>query len=383
MYARVYGCAWDCEWEDGVDVHAQAFSFYCGHVIALGNHHRHHEVEEQEEVEACGVVAAAGYAGWGCCRGERALTRVPQSTGGDGLQELLQLRFRIAFSEREREQIAHNRNSAALSMEVVDGDGEVCFEEAYVVRSASDQSWSSMFGMLSTISNRIAEMRSKIKAIDSRLSTCEEQQVESTAIVGGEVDELATQMSALNRAIGNLQFDAIAAPITAFITPATCKEDLDDLESKAKDKQFVNLVAHTFAREFGYNRQGEGAQIFQQVMRYFFDKDFLMACTWSGIHRDTIKYLPQGTIPSTPIFIYSSLRELIHACVTISDETFTQAECVAMIRTCLRSSRMKLKRLCTRTNKKAKENIPSDEVAVKGLVENQLRRLRSAAETDT
>ncbi|XP_049533488.1 uncharacterized protein LOC125949996 isoform X2 [Anopheles darlingi] len=262
----------------------------------------------------------------------------------------------------------------------VDEDGEVCFEEGYVVRSASDQTWSSMFGMLSTISNRITEMRSKIKAIDSRLKTCEEQQAESTEIVGSEVEELASQMSALNRTIGTLQFDAIAAPITAFITPARCKEDLDDLEAKAKDKQFVNLVAHTFAREFGYNRQGEGAQLFPLIIHYFFDKDFLMDCTWSGIHRETIKYMPQGTIPSTPIFIYSNLRELIHACVSISDETFTQAQCVAMLRANLRSSRMKLKRICTRTNNKAKENIPCEDVAVRGIVENQLRRLQNVVE---
>ncbi|XP_035773681.1 uncharacterized protein LOC118456740 isoform X1 [Anopheles albimanus] len=267
------------------------------------------------------------------------------------------------------------------SMEVVDSDGEVCFEHGYAVKDVDDSSWKSLFGMLSMISNRIAYIRMLLVDIDKRIKECEEEQDTRTSIIRSKIQLYKSKVDMLRHMLDTTEIEAVAPPITALIKPAKRKEDLDELEDKAKDKQYSTLITQAVGRLLGFNRQGEGASVCHQIVDYFFDRQFLIECSWSGESRHLGR--PYRGIRKIALSSYKHVIELFHACVCVSDDTFTQNQCVKFLRLCLQYStirvKAKRKRKPVARRCKPKKNPTSEDLAVKVLVENQLQRLQTVA----
>lgn len=252
---------------------------------------------------------------------------------------------------------------------------EVCYEHGYAVRE-DDSRWNSLFGMLSGISNRIGAISSEISSIDNRLKKCEEIQVETAATIGSEVETLKSQMAALKCVIETAEIDALVPPITELIKPAKCKEDLDELEAKALDEQYKNELVQAVARIHGCNRIGEGATVSYQIIDFFFDRKFMLECSWSG---ESIKSGIHNHDAKIALSKYCNLIGLFHACVNVADSTYTQNECVQIIRMCLKNSKRRLK--ANRRRKSAaqvrKKKPTSEDLAVRMIAEKQLRRLQT------
>ncbi|XP_050084667.1 uncharacterized protein LOC126570737 [Anopheles aquasalis] len=260
-----------------------------------------------------------------------------------------------------------------MEVEVLEGE-EVCYDHGYAVRE-DDSRWNSLFAMLSGISIRIEGISSEINSIDSRLKKCEKIQAETAAAVGSEVETLKSQMAALKSVIETAEIDALAPPITELIQPAKCKEDLDALEEKALDEDYKNQLVSAVARIHGCNRIGEGATVSYQIIDFFFDRKFMVECSWSG---ESIKSGVHNFDAKIALSKYCNLIGLFHACVNVTDSTYTQNECVQVIRMCLKNSKRRLKANRRRKSAAQRKKKPtSEDLAVRMIAEKQLRRLQA------
>ncbi|XP_049533496.1 uncharacterized protein LOC125950003 [Anopheles darlingi] len=263
-------------------------------------------------------------------------------------------------------------------MEMIDIEEEECID--------FDSRWNSLMEMLCGMSNQISELGSQVTTIstqindiDNRLKKMEEQQEESMSVVHSEVKVLKSQITTLKGALESVEIESVTPSLSSLVNPAKSKEDLDDLETKAKDEQFRCSVINAAARIHGFDRKGEGNNICYQMVDYFFDRQFMTKCSWSGRSRR----IPEddSLVQKIGIYTYGNIIEMFHACVAVSDDTFTLNQIEAFFRQCLSHSKTRanaqmIRKSAARRRNAVKKitNVDSD---MKAIVEKQLRNLQA------
>ncbi|XP_049533495.1 uncharacterized protein LOC125950002 [Anopheles darlingi] len=258
---------------------------------------------------------------------------------------------------------------------------DVWFEHVNIENGSSETNWNSLITMVAGINNQLSSISKQINAIDSRLKKFEEQQEETSSVIENEVEELKSQIPTVKSVLPTVEIDPVAPPLTSLLKPVQCKEELDELEAKAKDEQFRDEIVQAVGRIHGHDRKGEGDTVCYQIVDYFFDRKFLTECSWYGRMSQRTKNGPGKR--KIGLIGYGSTMKLFHACVHLSDETFTQTQSIKFIRRCLRYSatrakaKMVIKPAARRRNPKKVET--NGNLAVNAVVENQLRHLQTDA----
>ncbi|XP_035773685.1 uncharacterized protein LOC118456741 isoform X1 [Anopheles albimanus] len=273
-----------------------------------------------------------------------------------------------------------SRTERTLRKPAMEIEEDVCFEHVTIENGSSDTNWNSLIAMVAGINDQLTAMTTQINAIDSRLKKFEEQQAETSTIIENEVEELKTQLPTVKSVLKTVDIDPVAPPLTSLLKPVQCKEELDELEANAKDQHFRNEIVQAVGRIHGHDRKGEGDTVCYQIVDYFFDRKFLTECSWYGRMSQRTKNGPGKR--KIGLIGYGSTMKLFHACVHLSDETFTQTQSIKFIRRCLRYSatrakaKMVIKPAARRRNPRKEETNGS--LAVNAVVENQLRHLQTA-----
>ncbi|XP_055522690.1 uncharacterized protein LOC129716857 isoform X3 [Wyeomyia smithii] len=160
--------------------------------------------------------------------------------------------------------------------------------------------------------------------------------------VNAKLDVLANQINLKNFGSQNSQRvetlcnETIAAPLS----PIKNFEELQSLEKQAKDQQFVEVVTKYFGSMHGKSRYvGEGGTVCLQIIDYFFDREFLLTCSWTGTSRP--KNSDEVTMPKIPFYKFDRVIALFHKVVTFSDPTYPLVECQNFLKRCLRNAKQR------------------------------------------
>uniref|UniRef100_A0A8W7K9I3 DUF4806 domain-containing protein n=1 Tax=Anopheles albimanus TaxID=7167 RepID=A0A8W7K9I3_ANOAL len=270
----------------------------------------------------------------------------------------------------------------SLKRKLEDHCEEVWFEEVSVEKDPSDTNWNSLVALVSGINNQIAVLDTEVNEVENRLKHFEEQQAISISAIRKKVEVLRSQIPTLKSVLKTVDIDPVAPPLTSLLKPVQSREELDELEDKAKDEEYGNALAQAAGRIFGYGRIGKGEVICYEMVDYFFDRKFLMECSWHGYNSIRVN----GELKKKVGFInYENTIKLFHECVCISDESFTLSDCykfvkVKMLRNTLRRVQSKKIRRPSRIPRvRSKKTDPASDLSVQAVVENQLRHLQNTS----
>ncbi|XP_035773687.1 uncharacterized protein LOC118456742 [Anopheles albimanus] len=244
-------------------------------------------------------------------------------------------------------------------------------EEEVVVEEISGSKWARMFSMMSALTRQVAD-------IDRRLQKIEQQQHQSLSNIQKKVTTIGTKIGAFGSVIASGESSLLPQPITAYFSPAKCKEDLDELEANASDEQFVSAVAQSVARIHGYDRTGEGVTVSHQIVDYFFDRQFLQDCSWTGRTRSAEHVRKIALAP------YENIKNLFYQSVHLVDDSFTLNAAERFFRDVAKHARSRAEvkflrkpALKRRKSRKKLSALNYSNETVKKIVENQLRHLQA------
>ncbi|XP_050087030.1 uncharacterized protein LOC126572051 [Anopheles aquasalis] len=267
-----------------------------------------------------------------------------------------------------------------LKRRIEDHCEEVWFEEVSVEKDPSDTNWNSLVALVSEINNQVTKLDTEVNEVDNRLKHFEDQQTISISMIRKKVEVLRSQLQTLKSVLKPAKLDPVTPPLSSLVKPIQSREELDELEEKAKDEEYRSEVAQAAGRIFGYGRIGKGEVICYEMVDYFFDRKFLMECSWHGYNRVCV----DGELRKKVGFInYANTIKLFHGCVSISDESFTESDCynfvkVKMLRNTLRRVQSKKIRSPSSIPRVRSKKIDSDsDLAVQKVVKNQLRHLQN------
>ncbi|XP_050087029.1 uncharacterized protein LOC126572050 [Anopheles aquasalis] len=271
----------------------------------------------------------------------------------------------------------------SVTRNIEDHCEEVWFEEVSVENDPSDTNWNSLVALVSGINNQMTVLDTELSEINNRLKQFEEQQTISVSTIRRKMEGLKSQIPSLKSVLKTVDIDPVAPLLTSLLKPIQSKEELDELERKAKDQEYRNSVIQAAGRISGYDRKGEGESICFQMIDYFFDRKFLMECSWLGRRQRRVN----GEVNKKIALIeYGNTMKLFHECISISDETFTQFHCYNFVR--VKILRRSFRRVFAKKTKipvkapkpRSKKTDPASDLAVQAVVENQLRHLQNTAE---
>lgn len=162
--------------------------------------------------------------------------------------------------------------------------------------------------------------------------------------INAKLDVLASQL--------NMKFEAIASrksqqieperieTMSAPLNPIKSLEELESLERKTNNEQFVAAVIQYVGTIHGRDRfVGEGGTVCLQIVDYFFQREFLLKCSWTGTSRK--KNSDENTMSKIPFQKFDGVITLFHKAVMFSDPSFPLIECQKFLKRCLRNAKQR------------------------------------------
>nr|XP_029714062.1 uncharacterized protein LOC115258147 [Aedes albopictus] len=128
------------------------------------------------------------------------------------------------------------------------------------------------------------------------------------------------------------------------LNPVKSLTELVALEENCKREEFVKAAVASIGQLHGRQRYtSRGATVCLQVVDYFFDREFLVHCSWTGTGR---KLGENQQVPrKIPFQRYEKVIDLFYQTILHSDPEFTFDECKNFLHRCLRNAKQRLEEL--------------------------------------
>ncbi|XP_029725552.1 uncharacterized protein LOC109426674 isoform X1 [Aedes albopictus] len=127
-------------------------------------------------------------------------------------------------------------------------------------------------------------------------------------------------------------------PMERPLTPVKNLEDLEALQERARDEQFVETIVHSLGIVHGQGRSvGNGWTVSLQTVDYFFDRRFLLRCSWTGSGRNREK--AGERISKIAFHKYDKVINLFYRVIVYSDPLFTFNDCMKFLHRCIRNAK--------------------------------------------
>ncbi|XP_062533532.1 uncharacterized protein LOC134202542 [Armigeres subalbatus] len=128
------------------------------------------------------------------------------------------------------------------------------------------------------------------------------------------------------------------------LQPVKNLNDLESLEANCKSEDFVKASVASIGQLHGRQRYTtRGGTVCLQIIDYFFDRQFLVQCSWTGTGR---KHIEDNQIPKKiPFSRYEKVINLFYQTVLHSDPEFSFDECKDFLHRCLRNAKQRLEEL--------------------------------------
>ncbi|XP_055634115.1 uncharacterized protein LOC129774406 [Toxorhynchites rutilus septentrionalis] len=129
------------------------------------------------------------------------------------------------------------------------------------------------------------------------------------------------------------------------LSPIKSFEEFESVEKKA-NKQFIDAVVQYFGSMHGKNRYvGEGGTVCLQIVDYFFDREFLLNCSWTGTRRRLDKSNDLMNASKIPFHKFDGVINLFHRVVMFSDPLYPLVECQNFLKRCLRNAQQRFREI--------------------------------------
>lgn len=126
--------------------------------------------------------------------------------------------------------------------------------------------------------------------------------------------------------------------------PVKDLRELDLLEENSKKEEFVKSVIASIGQLHGRQRYvGKGGSVCLQIMDYFFDRHFLLECSWTGTGRKSSEQ--EQVVRKIPFSKFEGVIKLFYQTVLQSDPEFSMDECKSFLHRCLRNAKQRFEEL--------------------------------------
>ncbi|XP_055546930.1 uncharacterized protein LOC129731153 isoform X2 [Wyeomyia smithii] len=127
--------------------------------------------------------------------------------------------------------------------------------------------------------------------------------------------------------------ESISAPLSPVKS-----EEFKSLEKKTDNKQFVEAVIKYLGSMHGKSQYvGEGGTVCLQNVDYFFDREFLMNCSWTGTSRN--KNSEENIQSKIPFHKFDGVINSFHKVVMFSDPSYSLVQTQNFLKRCLRNAK--------------------------------------------
>ncbi|XP_055605219.1 uncharacterized protein LOC129753420 [Uranotaenia lowii] len=247
--------------------------------------------------------------------------------------------------------------------------------EQIQVPSVDDESAPNLLELVQSLHSKV-EMNARI------IEECKVIGNKSVALlsqVNAKLDVLANQVNlkldnfvSQTQQTDSVRIDTVSSPLS----PVKNLAEMESLEQKANSKKFVEAVIQYFGSMHGRSRYvGEGATVCLQLIDYFFDRAFLLNCSWTGTSRR--KGNDENTGSKIAFHKFDGIITLFHKVIMFSDPTYPFIECQKFLKRCLRNSKQRfvetkgLKASVARNRRKRKLVTSSVDVGNNSQVEEE------------
>lgn len=166
-------------------------------------------------------------------------------------------------------------------------------------------------------------------------------------------------------------------PPEGLLSPVKNLEDLETLQDRARDDRFVEAIVQSLGNIHGKDRcVGKGWTVSLQTVDFFFDRRFLLRCSWTGSGRNKEK---DGVkISKIAFHKYDKVINLFYRVVLHSDPLFTYNDCMKFLHRCVRNAKARaadvkrMRQSVARNRKKRTDPILTDYSQVIPIDPNQM-----------
>ncbi|XP_055526329.1 uncharacterized protein LOC129719027 [Wyeomyia smithii] len=156
--------------------------------------------------------------------------------------------------------------------------------------------------------------------------------------VNTKLDALAAQ---LFQQPGTSSNDPIKVKLVQSpLEPVKSLADMESLEDRCQDENFVKATVAWIGRIHGRNRFiKQGATVSLQIIDHFFAREFLLKCSWTGATRTSGDNEPKRQ--KIPFMKFNKTIGLFHHTVQYSDPEYSLDECKSFLHRYSKSSRQR------------------------------------------
>ncbi|XP_058811161.1 uncharacterized protein LOC131676049 [Topomyia yanbarensis] len=225
----------------------------------------------------------------------------------------------------------------------------------------------------STMRQLIISLHNKIDKNAKQIESLNQSHIRYGALlsqVNAKLDVIATKIPSEFVHVKTESYESKKIPLT----PVKSLDDMESLEKQSKNDQFVQSVVQFLGSMHGKHRTyGEGATVCLQVINYFFEREFLMKCSWSGISRN--KKDNENIISKIPFHKFGGVIDLFHKVVLFSDPSFSKVQCEQFLHRCLRNAKQRYEDIkgirATASRRRCKRNEPQSNQAIQQGIEEE------------
>lgn len=148
------------------------------------------------------------------------------------------------------------------------------------------------------------------------------------------------------------------------IEPAKTLQDLEELEEKLSNYEFFSDVISDMKFICGFSGNSIGTNSCYKLVDYFFDRECLSHCSWTGSSRSETEGL------KIPFKRFTNVMKCFHALVKESDATFSEVDCHEFFKRILKNSKQRLNCTGQRASTRKQRPKKSEWLLKKELIQN-------------
>ncbi|KAL1404276.1 hypothetical protein pipiens_018971 [Culex pipiens pipiens] len=151
--------------------------------------------------------------------------------------------------------------------------------------------------------------------------------------IGQKVNQIESYLS--SRESGSSRGPSTTPSLKRTFKKVKSLKELETLEQKCHDPEFLQESIDYLGSIHGKSRyMGEGATVCLQLYDTFFDRRFMLSCSWTGSGKKQKKI---------PFLRFEKVIELYFLAVSYSDPTFTLDQTKRFLHRCLRNATQRVK----------------------------------------
>lgn len=138
--------------------------------------------------------------------------------------------------------------------------------------------------------------------------------------------------------------------VSPIIKPVNSRQELEDLEELLKNEQKFSATVSAMIFICGTSGKAKGLDCCYKLIDYFFTRDLLLLCSWTGASRKNDKI---------PLKYFYNTRKCFLSLVRVADKDFTEQDCDKFFKTIIKNAKQRTNPKITSATKHRAKKITS------------------------